>query len=264
MVKKLVLFDKIYSITEKEMEKKKKVVFAAYLNYLKEKIKGFSNTVIDIKKLRTFDKRFEISIEGPEEHFVFNLLRKEIGAIKEFKDVEQGQIFKGTMVDIGKFGFGIFVDCAILNPKTDVLINLHSLREQLCQGKKLSIKEIIKSYDFIDNFPVSVKITKVDKEKNKLKGEFANDFLNLYKKILSENLEAVFVSGATNSQFKKALNKSDHLRDVNSIKRYGYLEHLAILKESSDAPGIIANIGKYLKHCKLSAIRPARIIKLYG
>jgi hypothetical protein len=35
------------------------------------------------------------------------------------------------------------------------------------------------------------------------------------------------------------------------------------LRENTTAPGIIADIGKHLKNCKLNAIRPERIKKLF-
>ena len=259
MTKRIVLFDKIYNISS---EKKKKEIFIRYLKYLNERIKGFSKTSININKLRNFDHRFEINIHGQDENFIFNLLQKEIGTIIEFKDVKEGQIYKGSMVDVGNVGFGIFVDCAILNPKVDVLINLHSLRTQLCNGKEKSLRQIVKAYDFIDHFPVYVRITRIDEVNNKLQGELDQKSLKLFKKILKENIEGVFLSGDTKGQFKKALIKKGHLRDIISIKRFGFLENLVLLKKDSDAPGIIAHIGRELKNCKLSALRPERIKKL--
>ncbi|GAH92103.1 unnamed protein product, partial [marine sediment metagenome] len=50
---------------------------------------------------------------------------KKVGAIVEFNEVEINQTYKGVLLDVGKVGFGIFVDCAILNPKTDVLPNFN-------------------------------------------------------------------------------------------------------------------------------------------
>ena len=258
-MKHLVLSDKIYNIPTKSQERE---VFVRYLKYLNEKVKGFSKTSIQIKKLRKFDNRFEIEIDGPEELFVLNLLKKEIGSVHDFKDSEIGKIYKGTLIDVGKVGFGIFVDCAILNPNVDVLLNLNVLRDQLCSGKKKSIKEIIKAYDLIDHFPVEVTITEVDTEKHQIQGRLSDSFLNLYYKITSEKLEAIFLSGATKNQFKKALIRRGHLRDIVSVERHGFLENIAVLKEGTDAPGIIAHIGKYLRNCKMSTIRYERIQKL--
>ena len=259
MGKKLILYDKIYNITS---ERKKEDFFIRYSKYLREYVKGFSNTKVKINKLRDYDKRFEIFISGAEEIFVFNLLKKEIGSINEFKEIQVGKVYKGTMIDVGNVGFGIFVDCAIMNPKTDVLINLHSLRNQLCRDKKKSLKEIINAYEFVDHFAVYVKIIEIDLIKNKIQGELDDKTLKLFKKILDENIEGLFMSGETKGQFKKALIRNGNLRDIISLKRYSYLEHIALLKENSNAPGIISKIGKNLKNCKLCAIRPVKINKL--
>ncbi|MFX1364713.1 MAG: DUF2110 family protein [Promethearchaeota archaeon] len=259
MVQKLVLFDKVYNISNRG---KKEDIYLRYLKYLKEHIKGFLQTSIMIKKLRKFDKRFEITISGPEERFIYNLLKKEIGSVNEFKDIKVGKEYRGSLVDVGKVGFGLFVDCAIVNPHADVLINLHTLRKQLCQGKERSLKQIIDAYDFIDHFPVNIKITEIDTINNKLLGEIAPKTLEFYKKILEENIEGVFLSGETKGQFKKIINKKGHFRDIITVKRFGFLENIVLLKEGSDAPGIISHVGNNFTNCKLSAIRPSKIKKI--
>jgi hypothetical protein len=260
MVKNLVLFDKIYNVSKK---KKKEDIYLRYLKYLSEKVKGFPDTTLQIKKLREFDKRFVIKISGPEEVFVFNLLRKEIGSIREFKEIKEGEIYQGTLVDVGGVGFGIFVDCAIMNPQVDVLINLHTLRNQLCKGREKSLPEIITAYDFIDHFPIEVKILKIDKEKHKLQGEISQNTLEIFKKIIDENLEAIFLSGETKGQFKKKIVRLGHFRDIITVKRFGFLENLVLLKQDSNAPGIIARIGKDLENCKFSVLQPKRMRELF-
>ncbi|NHJ25915.1 MAG: DUF2110 family protein [Candidatus Lokiarchaeota archaeon] len=261
MVKTFVLYDKIYNIST---ENQKNLIIKRYFKYLNQLCQSFPNTKIKFKKLREFDKRIEVEIIGPEEVFIFNLLKKEIGTINNFEDINPNKIVKGTLIDVGKVGFGIFVDCAILNPQTDVLINLHSLREQLCSNKEKSLKEIIKIYDFIDNFPIWVKIVSIDKEKQQVQGILDDLTLDFYKKLIKEGLEAVFLTGETKGQFKKALIRRGHLRDIVSIERYGFLENVVILKEGTNAPGIIANIGKYLKNCKMSAIRPEKFKNFFN
>ena len=261
MVKNLVLFDKIYNISQ---VKGNEDIFLRYRKYLNEHMKGFPDTSLKIKKLREFDKRFEIIISGPEEVFVFNLLKSEIGSIKEFSEIKEGDIFKGTMVEVGKVGFGLFIDCAIMNPQVDVLINLHTLRNQLCKGREKPLKAIIEAYDFIDNFPVYVKILKIDKTNIKLQGEFAPESLNFFKKIIDENIEGLVLSGETKGQFKKVLTKRGHFRDIITIRRFGFLENMVLLKEDSNAPGIIAHIGKELENCKFSVLQPKRIKKLFN
>jgi hypothetical protein len=260
MGKKLVLLDKIYNITS---GKKRHDFIIRYNKYLRELVKGFSRTKININKLRNYDNRFEIFISGPEEIFVYNLFLEEIGSINNFKDIKIGNTYKGTMTDVGKVGFGIFIDCGIFNPKIDVLIELRTFRNQLCRGNKISLREIINAYEFVDHFPVYVKISHIDIENNKIKGELDDKTLDIFKKLMDENIEAIFLSGETKGQFKKALIQKGHLRDIVSLLRFGFLEHIVILKTDSNAPGIISEIGRYLRNCKLTAIRPGKIKKLF-
>jgi hypothetical protein len=214
---------------------------------LNELAQSFPNTKVQIKKVRQFDDRVEILISGPEEIFLLNLFKKEVGSIVEFDEVEINQTYKGVLLDVGKVGFGIFVDCAILNPKTDVLLNLHALRKQLCKGRDVSLTEIIKSYDFIDHFPVYIKITSIDKEKEQIQGNLDQKTLQIFGKLVVENLEAVFVSGETKGQFKKALIRTGHYRDIASIERFGFLENIVILRQNTTAPGILQISANTLK-----------------
>jgi hypothetical protein len=164
---------------------------------------------------------------------------------------------------VGGVGFGLFVDCAILNPPVDVLINLHTLRDQLCKGREKSLPEIIQAYDFIDHFPIDVKILKIDKENHKIQGEIAQNTIDLFKKIMNENLEAIFLSGETKGQFKKVIVRKGHFRDIITVKRFGFLENLILLKQDSNAPGIISRIGRDLEDCKFSVLQPKRMKQLY-
>lgn len=261
MVKKLVLFDKIYNLT---LNERRSSLFFRYLKYLNKKIKDFPNTNIKMKKLRAYDNRFEVEVSGPEEIFVFNLLRKQIGTIQLFENVSIGDVYKGLMVDVGKVGFGIFVDCGILNPETDVLLTLYTMRNQLCNGKKVSLSEVIKIYDFINNFPVYVKIEKIDKKKAQIEGTFADATIDFYKRLITNNIHGLFISGETTGQIKKVFTKTNHMRDIESVEPYGFLETIVLLKEGTEAPGIISEIGKYLVNCKMSAIKAERIKKLFG
>ena len=129
--------------------------------------------------------------------------------------------------------------------------------------KEVSLKKIVDTYDFINHFPLKIKVLKTDNDKKKIEGEIDNQFIALIKKIVEESLEGVLLTGETKAQLKRALEKSGHYRDIVTIERYGFLENLVLLKKGTDAPGIIAHIGKFLKNCKLSALRSKRIEELF-
>ncbi len=259
MVIRLILYDKIYNIS---LERRKKDIFKRYKKYLNELIKGFSQTSIEILKLREIDSRFEILIDGPDELFVKNLLEAEIGRVIKFNEIKKGDILKGTLVNVGRVGFGLFFDCGVIDPPIDVLIPLYKLRTQLADERKVSLKKIINIYDFINHFPICIKIIEFNNEKNNLEGELAENSLSIYKKIIKENIEGLFLCGETKAQLKNALINKGHLQDIISFKSYGFLEHLVFLKKGTNARGIIAEIGNLLEGCKFSVLSPERIRKL--
>ncbi|MEJ2249231.1 MAG: DUF2110 family protein [Candidatus Lokiarchaeota archaeon] len=256
----LVLQDKIYNFDEVSDRLK---IEKSYSQYLRQYIKDFPQTKIKIKKLRDFDKRFEISINGPDENFVTRILEKEIGVVKNFEEIQEGlKISKGKMVEVRKVGFGIFVDGGIVNPKTDILINLHSLRSQLANHKKVSINEILNKYDFINHFPVSIKIIEKDEVKKNLLGEIGEETLNFLHQIVNQQLEYVFINGSMKKDVEIALRRTNHSLDYTKIENYGFLEHIIQLKRGTNAIGIISDIGSLLEGSKMSALIPKRIRKL--
>ena len=261
MARKLVLFDKIYNVNT---EQNHRSLSYKYLKTLQSLTKGFPNTKIKLNKLREFDQRYEVIINGPEEQFVYNLLKKQLGSITEFEDVHKGMTCKGTMVDVGKVGFGIFVDCAIVKPNTDVFISLHTLREHLCQGKKIPLKKIIQTYEFEEHFPVHVKIIGMDDPKKEIQAELADPSLQLFQKIVDEKIEGLMALGSTKSQFKKSLIKTGHLRDIITLEKFSFLEHVVLFKQGTQAPGIIKEIGRDLPGCTFSALRYQKIGKLFS
>ncbi|MHA1803683.1 MAG: DUF2110 family protein [Promethearchaeota archaeon] len=255
----LVLSDKIYNPA---LTKNLNHLTTIYSKHLQGFTKGFEHTKITIKKLRSFDQRFEISISGPEEKFISNLLKKEIGSILQFDELKEGIILKGTMVDVGKVGFGIYVDCAIFNPQTDVLIELHSLRKQLCNGKKLSLKTIIRTFDFADHFPIHVSIDKINTKKKEIHGSLGKPTLRLFQTIIQQQVEAIIACGTTKSQFKKSLVHHGHLKDIKFLKKLSFLEHVLLLKKGTNAAGIIKQIGPELRGCKFMVLKPQKIATL--
>ena len=104
-----------------------------------------------------------------------------------------------------------------------------------------------------------VKVTEINNKENIIKAEIAPKSLSLFDRIKNEEIEALFISGATKQQFKKVLIKKGHLRDIISIERFGFLENIVLLKKGSNAIGIISEIGNFLNKCKFSVLIPERI-----
>jgi hypothetical protein len=255
MVQKIILAEKLYSYNPNFNFMP---LIHKYIQKLSKEINELEVS-LDIENFRTQENRLEIKIEGEDEEFVKNLLKQKIGSIERFNNINKGEILKGYLVDAKKVGFGIFIDCGIRYPTTDVLINLYTLRNQLCHGKKIPLRKILDLFGFIENFPIYVKIEEISQSKKKIRGIIAENTLEIINNWFLDKLERVFVSGSTGSQVKKAIVKMGHSQDVITIKKLGFLEHIIILKKRTNAPGIIAHIGKRLQYSKLSAIRPLKM-----
>ncbi len=260
MVKNIVLLDTFGLISDKKYQKE---AIGKYIKYIKGLTTSFRNTKIKFRKLRNFDKRVEIAIEGPEEIFVYNYLSKEMGVIKQFSGIQIGDALKGRLLEVGKVGFGIFVDCGVFSPNIEPLLSLNTLRRQLGNNKKISLSNIIKTFDFIDNAPVWVRVIDKNEIKNQLEVEMDTKYLDFYYKIINEDIEGLFVIGETKSQLKRSLESTGHYRDIVFIEKFGFLDHLLLLKKGTEAPGIISDIGKRLR-AKFSVLKPNRIKEMLG
>ena len=100
-------------------------------------------------------------------------------------------------------GFGIFVDIGIENPYKEVLLPLHTLRDQLVKGEKLSANEIIQRYGFMDNFPVEIVIIKIENpqsRKPKYEAVFSEKFLQKIGEWVEWELDLVFAIGEPRGQ----------------------------------------------------------------
>jgi hypothetical protein len=127
----------------------------------------------------------------------------------------------------------------------------------------VSVRDIINIYGFIDGFPIDIEITEINDKANELEGQIAPESIRFFRTLINDNLERIFVSGATKSQLKKAIVKNGHYGDVLDRVRYFFLDHMVILKEDTTAPGMIAEIGHSLPFCNLSALRPQKIRELF-
>ncbi|MGV9171208.1 MAG: DUF2110 family protein [Promethearchaeia archaeon] len=259
--KRLVLLDRFHNFEDLRSIKDYQAIYSKYLNLLIGE--DFPDVEITVLRFREHDKRFEVEIRGPEEEFVANFLKAEIGALRKFTELEEGDTLKGQMVDVGEVGFGLFIDCGITVPTTDVLIPLHILREQLCNFRQVSVRDIINAYGFIDHFPLHVEITEIDRKTREIEGKIAPESLRFFRNLINDRLERIFVSGATKSHLKKAIVKNGHYEDVLERERHFFLDHMVTLREGTTAPGMIAEIGHDLQFCDLSALRPQKIQDLF-
>jgi hypothetical protein len=101
-------------------------------------------------------------------------------------------------------------------------------------------KQIASRFGFVKQLPVEVRVTGIREV------EFTKKQIDTFWK-WKKGTDRVIVNGATRGQIRSVLKRTGHLRDTIRIEKLGILEHSIICKKGTDAPGIISDIGPYLK-----------------
>jgi hypothetical protein len=207
------------------------------------------------------DKRGHIIIgfEGQDAEFAINFLTKEYGTSISLGSIKEGATVKGSLVDVGKVGYGFYVDIAVMNNTTyvDALLPLYQVREQFKIKKPL--RAIARSLILVDNLPVDVLITSVNQRDGKIEATFAESTLNRFDQWLHDDHERLLVFGANSSMVNAALEKTGHTDDIYEIQELGKFEFALRCKRSTRASGIIAAIGPKLRGIPMHLFIPKEI-----
>lgn len=239
-----------------------------FQNIIKERIPQDLDVEITDIQFRN-DERLFIELQGKRKadvEFTINVLKELTGQTYEAHNVPKNTQVMGFLRKVGKVGFGLFVDIGIENPYKEVLIPLHVLREQLAGGQTVALSELIKGYGFQENFPLPVNITSIIdpySRKPKYEARIADPFINQVKEWVSWGLDIIFSIGEARQMVKRTIAKRGHSIDIYEIYRLGPLEMAVICNQGTTGPGLIAHIGKFLPHCRLSTMRAASLQKYW-
>ena len=206
------------------------------------------------------DKRGHLSLgfEGQDSEFAINYLVKKYGKAIRLENVKEGAILPGSFLDVGKVGYGLYVDIAAMSTKrVDVLIPLHRIRDQVSFRKPLRV--IAKSMIFVDDLPVDVKITSVDNRANKIEGELAQSTLIRFEEWMQDDHERLLVFGANQDMIEIVLRKTRHLEDIYEFEELGKFEYSLRCKRSTRASGIVAAIGPKMRGIPMHLFIPKEI-----
>lgn len=212
---------------------------------------------ISINRITT-DKRGHISLEivGPDEEFVSNIIAKQFGLVPTFQELKPKTSKFGYLIDVGKIGYGLYVDIGIKNPRyLDPLVPLHRLRKQI-QMQKHSVRFISKSLVFVEHLPLEIEITNIDQINQKIEAQLAPSTLTRINKWIKDDHERLLVFGIPEHLLKDTLAKTDHIQDIYEFEKLGVFEHALRCKRSTHASGIITAIGPKLRGVPMHLIIP--------
>ncbi len=196
----------------------------------------------------------KVSLKGEDEEISANLVREEFGEVPySLKAIEEGKNYRGRFIDLGKVGYGVYVDIGIFRPRPkDALLPLYYLKETFGE---MPVREMIAKFGWVDNLPVGVTVTGVEFGAREVELAFSKDQLKRIKRWLEDGHDKLFIAGTVSENVEKALIQTGHGRDVKRIEELGLMETLLVLKKGTQAPGIIKEIGPQLKGTVIGAIK---------
>jgi len=202
----------------------------------------------------------KVSIEGEDEAVASSILKRAYGEVPSMEEVREGTVLRGFAVDVGKVGYGLYVD-AFLEDK-DALFPLYEMRRLLSRGRKLPARMLMRLYGIVENRPIQVLIKKV--QRGEVEVTLSDDQISEFRRWLRRKLDVLVVTGATDREVRRALIRTDHLRDVIKIERLAFLAHALVCKSDTDAKGLIPEVGPHLPGSKLGVFSPKVIMRSIG
>ncbi|MBN1785801.1 MAG: DUF2110 family protein [Candidatus Methanofastidiosa archaeon] len=204
-----------------------------------------------LQSMVDLDIRFDIShrpgltvveFEGEDEVVFSNYLKANFEICYTLDELAL-DLYKGKLVDVGNYGFGIFCD---ISSQKEVLISLNSLREVF--GGKLSTREYIFKKGLIEGLCVDVRLTRIERGTGRVWGELDREWV---KKHLLDG--SITVSMVELDKLKRLINGTSFR---NSIKIIPLCESSFLLrcKEGIDPPGIVHLIGSGIREARLGIV----------
>ncbi len=208
--------------------------------------------------------RVRLKGEGDVESCVYEII-SEYDEVRSLFEIDDGDIIYGKIIDLFKVGYGIYVDIGIVGPEVvDALIPLYTLREQLAHGVKASVRDIGRSFGFVENLPLEIEIVSVSEDKKEIEARLTEDQAYYLLEMAADPYDRIIVSGMTRKGLQRAFKKAGVARFVRRIERWGLLENEVILDEGVDAPGILAKVGPFLPGCDVELVYDDKFIERLG
>ena len=205
----------------------------------------------------------QVSVSGKDENVAVNCLAEKIGVCQvDLDSVTRFLRAKGTVVNLKISRNELHVDVGISHPAIiDATVSLQSLQAQMADGKKITLANLTELYGFCENLPLTIMITSVDREKNRLDAELSEKQQKQFNDWKTSLLDRLLIVGASVDEITRALERAQSGRDVVDVEPLGMFEHAVVCKLGTDAAGLIPKIGRSLGRAAFSVFCPRRILR---
>lgn len=206
-------------------------------------------------EIKPHEEWLTLRSKGEDSEAFLNMLKEKFGeAPVSHSKIERWDVQRGFITGAGRVGFGVYVDLGIVEPaRKDALYPLHRMRAQLADGAARSSRDILLENGLSDYFPLSVIVTDIQGEK--LSVELTDKTRDLFLSWKKLPFDRVVVTGIDRDRLEKVVYDSKLEIDVIRVQGLSLLVQCLVCKIDTDAPGIIAKVGRHLKGVGLTAFQ---------
>jgi hypothetical protein len=208
----------------------------------------------------------QISIIGQDEQVALKYLSDKIGFCSlELEKVTVFSTFKGFIRDSSQDKNELVVDLGISNPKyVDAIIPLNRLQAQIGDGRKIALSKLSELFGLRENVPLNIRVTQANPQEQHIEAELSDEQQKRFAEWTLSMLDRLLVIGASYSEVRSTIRRSNIIRDVINIEPLGMFEHAIVCKLGTDAAGLIPKIGNSLQKAVFTVYNPRNIVRLLG
>jgi hypothetical protein len=201
-----------------------------------------------------------VDLTGDDTEIITELISRKLGlAQTQLTSIEKLRNYDGLVT--GETATYLQVDIGIEKPRTfEIRVGLDTLRAQLCDGRTLSMKEIIEHYCLFPSTKAAVRITRVEPESELAEGWLADSQIALFSNRISARLDRIQVLDCSQREVEFAIRKANLNRDIISVERETLTTQSVVCKLGTDAIGLIPKLGSVLRRRELKPFLPKRIV----
>ncbi len=248
-------------------------VYVPFTNSLKQSLMGYIRIfledldIISINIIGLSRRFVKLKLIGKDSQVGKKFLEKELGTLISWEDLRRQAVFRGFVRRITDRSLIIDIGISSNNEQFYVAIDFVSFVSSIIRRKLETIvnREILTLFGIREYFPIYVRISKnasIDEEKRIVEAELSVKSAKLFNSWIKSRLDRLIIYGSTRTQIEKAIKKSGHLRDIVSVERLGFLEHALVCKWSTNAKGLIPELGPFLPHAIFAPFYPRKIKKM--
>jgi hypothetical protein len=205
----------------------------------------------------------KIGVQGSDSEVFTELTKRNLGlAPSDLSDVEVHDNFKAYATKIDPKRHAIEVAIGPVSTRSKSEIPREALIAQLSDGRNIPVHRIARAYCIEEGVPILVRITSIDLDRRHIEAWISDSQISRFEQWRRERFHRIIAVGGFQDELREAVRFSKVERDVIELEELALTAHSLVCKLGTDAPGIIAKIGRHISNFKLHAFLPDRVEEL--